>query len=78
MAKFFLENIWHSIELITYFDIIKITIHVNIKIMKRYFVNGKEISEQEAKAIEAKNQEYMNSNDLSLWAKCEFITVINK
>ena len=46
--------------------------------MKRYFVNGKEISEQEPKAIEAKNQEYMNSNDLSLWAKCEFITVINK
>lgn len=46
--------------------------------MKRYFVNGKEISEKEAKAIEAKNQEYMNSNDLSLWAKCEFITVINK
>lgn len=46
--------------------------------MKRYFVNGKEISEQEAKATEAKNQEYMNSNDLSLWAKCEFITVINK
>ena len=46
--------------------------------MKRYFVNGKEISEQEAKTIEAKNQEYMNSNDLSLWAKCEFITVINK
>lgn len=46
--------------------------------MKRYFVNGKEINEQEAKAIEAKNKEYMNSNDLSLWAKCEFITVINK
>lgn len=45
--------------------------------MKRYFVNGKEISEQEAKAIEVKNQEYMNSNDFSLWAKCEFITVIN-
>lgn len=46
--------------------------------MKRYFVNGKEISEQEAKAIEAKNREYTNSNDFSLWAKCEFITVINK
>ena len=46
--------------------------------MKRYFVNGKEISEQEAKAIEANNQEYMNSNDFSLLAKCEFITVINK
>lgn len=46
--------------------------------MKRYFINGNEISEQEAKAIEAKNQEYMNSNDFSLWAKCEFIIVINK
>lgn len=48
--------------------------------MKRYFVNGKEVSEQEAKAkaIEKKNNEYMSSNDLSLWAKCEFITVINE
>lgn len=44
--------------------------------MKKYFVNGKEISEQEAKAIEAKNAEYMGSTDFSLWAKCEFITVI--
>lgn len=44
--------------------------------MKKYYVNGKEISEQEAKAIEAKNAEYMSSTDLSLWAKCEFITVI--
>lgn len=46
--------------------------------MKRYFVNGKEISEKEAKAIEAKNKEYINSSDISLWAKCEFITIINK
>ena len=46
--------------------------------MKRYFVIGIEISVQDAKAIDAKFQEYMNSNDLSLWAKCEFITVINK
>ncbi len=45
--------------------------------MKRYFVNGIEISEQEAKAIEQKNQEYMKSPDLSDWAKCEFIMVIN-
>ena len=28
--------------------------------MKRYFINGKEISEQEAKAIEARNKEYIN------------------
>jgi len=46
--------------------------------MKRYFINGKEISEQEAKAIEARNKEYINSNDISLWAKRKFITVINK
>lgn len=46
--------------------------------MKRYFINGKEISEQEAKAIEARNKEYINSNDISLRAKCKFITVINK
>ena len=46
--------------------------------MKRYFINGKEISEQEAKAIEARNKEYINSNDISLWAKCKFKTVINK
>jgi hypothetical protein len=45
--------------------------------MKRYFINGKEISEQEAKAIEARNEEYINSNDISLWSKCEFISVIN-
>lgn len=50
--------------------------HLKLEDMKKYFVNGKEISEQEAKAIEAKNAEYMSSTDLSLWAKCEFITVI--
>lgn len=44
--------------------------------MKKYFVNRKEISEQEAKAIEAKNAEYMSSTDFSLWAKCEFIMVV--
>lgn len=45
--------------------------------MKKYFVNGKQISEQEARDIEAKNKEYMSSQDLSLWAKCQFIIVIN-
>lgn len=44
--------------------------------MKRYFVDGKEISEQEAKEIEAKNQEYINSKDFALIAKCKFIIVI--
>ena len=46
--------------------------------MKKYYLQGKEISEKQAKAIEAKNKEYINSNDISLWAKCKFITVINK
>ena len=46
--------------------------------MKQHFINGKEISEQEAKVIEAQNKEYMNSNDLTLWAKCQFIVVITK
>lgn len=37
--------------------------------MKRYFLNGKQITEQEAKAIEARNQEYLNSGDWDLIAK---------
>lgn len=50
--------------------------HLKIKDMKKYYVNGQEITEQEAKAIEARNAKYMSSTDFSLWAKCEFITVI--
>ena len=41
--------------------------------MKKYFVNGKQISEKEAKAIEKQNKEYMNSGDWNLIAKCEHI-----
>lgn len=46
--------------------------------MKKYFVNGKQITESEAKVIEARNREYMNSGDWSLIAKCEFIVIIKK
>lgn len=46
--------------------------------MKKYYVNGREITEQEAKTIEARNAEYMSSTDFSQWAKCEFITVVTK
>ena len=52
--------------------------HLKIKDMKKYYVNGQEITEQEAKAIEARNAEYMSSTGFSLWAKCEFITVVTK
>lgn len=44
--------------------------------MKRYFVNGKQITESEAKAIDKRNKEYLNSGDFSLIAKCEFIVII--
>ena len=44
--------------------------------MKRYILNGKQITEQEAKTIEARNQEYLNSGDWDLIAKCEFVVVI--
>lgn len=46
--------------------------------MKRYFVNGKEISEKQAKDIEAQNKKYISSNDFTLWTKCQFITVVTK
>lgn len=46
--------------------------------MKKYFVNGNEVSEKEVKLIEKRNKEYMESGDFSLIAKCEFITVISK
>lgn len=42
----------------------------------RYYVNGKEISEQEAKVIEAKNKEYMMSGDFALLSKIEFIVIV--
>lgn len=44
--------------------------------MKKYFINGKQISEKEAKAIEKRNKEYMNSGDWNLIAKCEFIVIV--
>lgn len=46
--------------------------------MKKYYLQGKEISEKQAKAIEAKNQKYISSNDFTLWAKCQFVTVVTK
>lgn len=44
--------------------------------MKRYFLNGAEITEEQAKEIEKQNQIYLNSGDFEQIAKCEFITVI--
>ena len=44
--------------------------------MKRYIVNGKEITENEAKEIERKNAEYLNSNDMNDLFNVKFIVVI--
>lgn len=44
--------------------------------MKKYFVNGLQITESEAKAINERNKEYMNSGDFGLMAKCQFIVTI--
>lgn len=42
----------------------------------RYFINGKEISEKEAKKIEKDNKKYMDSGDFELMMKCQFIVKI--
>jgi hypothetical protein len=44
--------------------------------MKRYFVNGKEITEAEAKEITENNNKYMASNDFNEMLKIKFIVVI--
>lgn len=44
--------------------------------MERYFLNGKHITEQEAKDIKTRNQEYLNSGNWDLIAKCEFVVEI--
>lgn len=45
--------------------------------MKKYFIEGKEVSEQEAIDTERMNKEYMESGDFDLMLKCKFIIVIN-
>lgn len=45
--------------------------------MKKYFVEGKEITEVQAKEIEAANKKYMSSDDMNEWLKCQFVIVIN-
>lgn len=44
--------------------------------MKRYFVNGKEITEAEAKEIEKNNDRYLNSGNMEDLLKILFIVVI--
>lgn len=46
--------------------------------MEKYYINGKEISKEEANEIKKKNLEYLESGDFELIAKCEFIVVIKE
>lgn len=44
--------------------------------MKRYFVGNKEITEAQAKEIEKKNREIMESGDFAAMLNIQFIVVI--
>ena len=44
--------------------------------MKRYFYGFKEITEAEAKEIERKNHEYLNSGDFNEMLKIRFVVII--
>ena len=44
--------------------------------MKKYFVNGKEITKAEAEEIIANNKKYMESNDFNEMFKIQFVVAI--
>lgn len=44
--------------------------------MKKYYVNGKEITEEEAKEIEKKNNEIFASGDIFEMLNIKFVVVI--
>lgn len=46
--------------------------------MKKYYVNGKEITEQEANEIKKENARLQKSLDLSDWLGIQWITEISK
>lgn len=46
--------------------------------MKKYYVNGKEITEQEANEIKKENARLQKSIDLNDWLGIQWITEISK
>lgn len=46
-------------------------------VMKRYFVDGNEISEAQAILIENENNKLINSGNIASLIGCKFITIIN-
>ena len=51
---------------------------LKIKDMKKYYVNGKEITEQEANEIKKENARLQKSLDLNDWLGIQWITEISK
>lgn len=46
-------------------------------VMKRYFMDGNEISEAQAILIENENSKLINSGNIASLIGCKFITIIN-
>lgn len=42
----------------------------------KYYINGKEVTKEQAKRQEQINKEITESNDLNRWLEIQFITVI--
>nr|UVN09245.1 MAG: hypothetical protein [Bacteriophage sp.] len=60
------------------FEVSKGNNHLKIKDMKKYYVNGKEITEQEANEIKKENARLQKSLDLNDWLGIQWITEISK
>lgn len=52
--------------------------NLKIKIMTKYYINGKEISKEEAENVKAKNAELQKSDNLNDWLGIQWITEIKK
>ena len=52
--------------------------NLKIKIMTKYYINGKEITKEEANNVKAKNAELQKSKDLNDWLGIQWIVEINK
>lgn len=46
--------------------------------MTKYYVNGKEITKEEANSVKAKNAELQKSKDLNDWLDIQWVVEINK
>ena len=52
--------------------------NLKIKIMTKYYINGKEITKEEANNVKAKNAELQKSKDSNDWLNIQWIVEINK